>query len=261
MYPKPKKGLGQNFLTDKNIQRKIIFSCGLNKGDTVLEIGAGRGELTHLIAERVKRLSAVEIDSHFCAALKDKFKECPKVKIIHQDILEFNFKSYFKNLKGKISVVGNIPYYISTPIIGRLLECRKKCENIFLTVQKEFAERITASPGSKKYGALSCFVQYYTYPEILFTIKKGCFSPAPKVDSAFLHLKVPPKPRVKVKDERLFFRIIRSAFGQRRKTLRNSLAGVITQSKLNTFFTLSGLDPNIRPERLTLENFAALSQV
>lgn len=255
MHYKPKKSLGQNFLFDKNIQRKIIASCEFKTQDTVLEIGSGRGELTQAIAERVNAVCALEIDAGLCEILQDSLKNYPNVEIVNRDILKFNIKRHFSK------VIGNIPYYITTPIIEHLLEHRDKIDTIFITVQKEFAARITAEAGSKEYGALSCFVQYFAQAQNLFLIKKTCFSPIPKVDSCFLRLRIRKERALKLKDEQMFFKIIRAAFNKRRKTLRNSLEDIVTQEKLNVFFKAYGIDYNIRPEKLTLENFANLAQI
>jgi len=263
MYVKPKKSLGQNFLVDKNIQRKLIAAYELKESDWVLEIGAGYGELTKLIADRVAFLYAIEIDPYLCNILKGSLKRYKNVRIVHKDILKFNLRKYFGRLKGinKVKVAGNIPYYITTPIIEHLLKYRDKVETVFITVQKEFAKRITAKPGSKEYGSFSCFLQYYTIPRAIFLIKKNSFSPSPKVDSCLLELKIRAVPAVKTMREKLLFKIIRAAFNKRRKTLRNSLTGIIPLQKLSMFFKRYSIDSNIRPERLTLEDFANLSNL
>ncbi len=259
MLIRPKKSLGQNFLIDKNIRKKIISSATFDKLDVVLEIGSGRGEVTQSIASEVKKVYALEMDSRLLGILENNLKGFDNVKIIHQDILKFDFGEFFKKAKFKIKIFGNIPYYITTPIIEYLFKYRHKISAIFLTVQKEFAERAIASPGSKKYGSLSCFIQYYTKPEILFTIKKNSFAPPPKVDSVFLKLEVLETPSVKADDEDKFFKIIRASFNQRRKTLRNSLEGVIEQQKLEIFFKRRRVNPDIRPEDLSLQDFTALA--
>lgn len=261
MRLQPKKGLGQNFLSDKNIQSKIIAACNFQKGDTVLEIGPGTGIFTGLIAPKVKALYAVELDASLSKELEQAFAGAPNVKIINQDILKFNLGSYLRGSKQKIKVFGNIPYYISTPIIERLFCFRKMIECVFLTVQKEFALRICAFPGSKDYGSLSCFIQYYSEPEKLFTIKRTSFFPQPKVDSAFLRLKLKPKLLLGPREEKRFFLIIRSAFGKRRKALRNSLEGVASPQQLTGFFSACHIDPNIRPEQLSLQEFINLSRI
>lgn len=261
MYIKPKKSLGQSFLVDNNIQRKIIEACDFSPTDTVLEIGAGRGELTKLIFHRVCRVFALEIDSGLCAILKNNLEGSQNVTIVNKNILDFSLRRYFGKIKDKLKVVGNIPYYITTPIIGHLLKYRDKISVIFITVQKEFAARMTSSNGSKEYGILSCFIQYYTNPEILFIIKNNSFFPKPKVDSAFLRLELRDKPAVTVKDERLFFKIIRGAFNQRRKVLKNSLKNIVSAQKLEIFFNKYKIDNRIRAESLNLQQFAKLANL
>ena len=261
MHIKPKKRLGQNFLIDGNIQKKIIAASELGPSDNVLEIGAGCGELTRLIAASVTGVYALEIDPYLCQVLKCGLKGHPNVKIINKDILKFNLRRYFAKLKNKIKVIGNIPYYITTPIIEHLLEYRDRINTIFITIQKEPAIRMTATPGSKDYGSFSCFLQYYTEPKILFLIKKTCFRPVPKVDSCFMRLQMRKEPAVKVNNEKLFFKIIRAAFNKRRKVLRNSLKSVIPQQKLGAFFNKYSINSNIRPEDLALEDFANLTNI
>jgi len=258
MQYKPKKRLGQNFLVDKNLQKKIILNCGIRPVDTVLEIGSGRGELTRLIADKAKLLYALELDSSLCGALREEFKTLCNVKIINQDILRLDLSGYFTDLQNRIKVIGNIPYYITTPIIEHLLKYRQYIDSIFLTVQKEFGARMVASPGSKEYGALSCFVQYYTEAKILFTLKNTCFSPVPKVDSCFLRLDMRKDLPLDAERERFFFRVVRAGFNQRRKTLRNSLKGIFLKEKLDLFFAKYGLDVNIRPEDLSRQDFINL---
>lgn len=261
MHIKPKKALGQNFLTDKNVLRKLVASYCFKPDERILEIGAGYGELTKLIADRVAFVYAVEIDAGLCKALSENTEALANIKIINRDILRFNLKKYFARIKNKIKVVGNIPYYITTPIIENLFKYRDRVESIFITVQKEFAKRIVAKAGSKEYGSFSCFVQYYTIPKILFLIKKGSFSPVPKVDSCLLELKIREAPAVDVKDEKLFFKVIRASFNKRRKTLRNSLEDIVPLEKLVHFFDKYHIDSNIRPEDLTLQDFAHLADI
>lgn len=261
MLIKPKKRLGQNFLVDKNIRGKIIEAAGLTPSDIVLEIGPGKGELTELAVEKASYIYAVEIDRGLSDMLSESFKNHTNIIIINQDILKFDFEAFFKNIDRKIKVIGNIPYYISTPIIEKLLNYREKIESIFITVQKEFAQRVISTGGSKQYGSLSCFLQYYTIPRIIFTISKTCFRPIPKVDSCLLELRARKEPAVKVKDEKFLFKIIRSVFNQRRKTLRNSLKDIIPPQKLELFFEKYSTDKNIRPENIKLEDFANLANM
>lgn len=256
---RPKKRLGQNFLVDKNIHRKIIESCNLSAADIVLEIGAGRGEITGSLSRKAGFVYALEIDPSLCKILEDNLSGLDNVDVIRGDVLKFDFKKFFAKVNGKVKVVGNIPYYITTPIIERILEHRDKISSAFIMVQKEFALRAACEPGSKSFGSLSCFIQYYAAAKILFPISKSCFYPAPKVDSCLLELMMRKAPAVKVNDEGLFFKIIRASFNQRRKTLRNSLKGIIPQPKLKAFFQKYGIDRNIRPECLALSGFANLA--
>lgn len=234
--------------------------CGLGPSDIVLEIGAGRGELTGLIAKNVAKIYALEIDSGLCGPLRDTFKGCPNVAIINQDILKFNPGNYFAKIKKRIKIIGNIPYYISTPVIELLIKFRDAVDSIFITVQKEFALRMVAHPGSKEYGSFSCFVQYYLEPEIILHVKKTCFFPRPAVDSCFLKLGIKRRLPLAGAQEKLLFRIIRGSFNQRRKTLKNSLADIITREKLERFFLKSNIDNRLRPEELGLEDFIALTK-
>ncbi|MCM8800173.1 MAG: 16S rRNA (adenine(1518)-N(6)/adenine(1519)-N(6))-dimethyltransferase RsmA [Candidatus Omnitrophica bacterium] len=255
---RPKKILGQNFLIDRNIQRKIILNCDLNKDDLILEIGPGRGEITQLIAKSNARVYAVEIDEDLCRLLKDKFINFKNVVIIKADILKLNIKRYFSFLPGRLKVIGNIPYYISTPILEHLIKYNDKIDFIFLTLQKEFAKRIVAKPGSKEYGSFSCFIQYYTEPKVIFDIKKTCFYPVPKVDSTFLRLIMKRKRPLDRKQEKKLFKIIRIAFSQRRKMLKNTLREFFPLDKLNTFFEKYNLSYSIRPEDVSIEDFINL---
>lgn len=261
MRHKPKKSLGQNFLIDGNIRGKIISSLGLEANNTVVEIGSGRGELTLQIAKKVKQVYALEIDRALCEALAQNLKEYPNIEVRRADILKFDLGSLAEAAGEKLKIFGNIPYYISTPIIERLIKYKDYLGVAFLTLQKEFAERLAAGPGSKRYGSLSLFAQYYFQPQILFCIKKNSFYPAPKVDSCFVQLKPWAKIAVLVNDEERFFSIIRKAFNYRRKTLRNSLSGLVGEEKLNEFFNQFGLDRRVRPEQLSMQDFADLSNI
>ena len=277
-HPHFKKYLGQNFLIDKNIQKKIIKACEISPQDTVLEIGAGRGELTRLIAQETDKIFALEVDSYLCSILKGNLADFSQVnpapstgkrrvkvkrggvKIINQDILDFNISSYFSN-SPKIKVIGNLPYNITTPIIVHLLKFRDKIGDIFITIQKEFAQRMVASCGNPDWGAFSCFLQYYTEPEIVFFIKRTCFHPQPRVDSALIRLTLKEKYSLDRRRQERLFKIIRSSFQQRRKTLRNALSGVISSRILNQYLNQYNVDKNIRGERLSLQDFINLANV
>jgi 16S rRNA (adenine1518-N6/adenine1519-N6)-dimethyltransferase len=262
MYIKPKKSLGQNFLIDKNIQKKIISASDLTKKDIVLEIGAGQGDLTAQLAQKAQKVYALEIDRRLYPCLEQLLSVNGNIQILKGDILKFDINKFLQEnrIEQKIKIIANIPYYISSPIIEHLIGYRQAVSCAFLTVQKEFGRRAGAAPGSKEYGSFSCFVQYYCECRILFEIKKNSFKPAPNVDSCFLCLKFREKPAVLVQDEKMFFKVIRAAFNQRRKTLRNSLDGFLPQEKLAQFFEVSGIDKNVRPESLSLKQFAVLSK-
>ncbi len=266
---KAKKSLGQNFLVDKNILNKIISACQLNKTDTILEIGPGLGVLTEEISKLAKKVTAVELDNRLCSLLKDKFRGSKNVEIIHKDILKVKIPN-LKSLNGMdkaITVIGNLPFYITTPIITHLLGQRQYIRNIYITVQKEVAKRFVAQPKTDDYSAFSCFVQYYTKPKILFYIKRNSFQPAPKVDSAFIRLDIYEKPPLIVRDEALFFKIIRIGFNQRRKMLKNNLKSLIVDGRalsatdIISLFEESGLSCSARAEELSLSDFARLSNL
>lgn len=248
-------------MVDQNIRAKIIKSCGLSSFDIVLEIGSGRGEMTGLICEQADSVYALEIDSALCDILKSNLSGRGNLTVINQDVLKFDFKKYFQAVKKKIIVVGNIPYYITTAIIEMILDNKEKIDTAFLTVQKEFAQRIISKSGSKEYGSFSCFLRYYTEPQIMFHISKTCFRPVPKVDSSLLKLTIRQAPTVKTQDESMLFKIIRAGFNKRRKTLRNSLKDIVPPETLEQFFKKYSIDKNTRPERLSLEDFSHLADM
>ncbi|MFA6349978.1 MAG: 16S rRNA (adenine(1518)-N(6)/adenine(1519)-N(6))-dimethyltransferase RsmA [Candidatus Omnitrophota bacterium] len=258
MLPKPKKRLGQNFLVDKRIQSKIVNACRINSSEAVIEIGPGQAALTGLIADRANKVFAIEIDDTLYKKLSVAFADEPKVKIIHADFLDIDLNQFFSNNQ-KVRVIGNIPYYITTPIIERLIEHSTHISSIWLTVQKEYARRICAKPGSKEYGSLTCFIRYYALPKVEFDIKSGSFFPKPKVDSSLISLSIHDKPPVEVKDKEKFFRLIRCSFAQKRKTLRNNLKTVMPAKTIEGFIAKKSLSPNVRAEELSLQDFADLS--
>ncbi len=247
-----KKHLGQNFLYDPSILTRIIDVAELSPDDTVVEIGPGPGRLTRMLAEVVQKVIAVELDQDLYERLRAELIGYRNIELIHGDALKYSYEGI-----GRFKVVANIPYYITTPIIFRLLEARKNLETMTLTVQKEVAERIAASPGGKDYGVLSIMVQYHARPEMKFIIPKEAFRPEPKVDSAVLHIRLLERPSVPVRDEKMFFRVVRTAFSQRRKTLSNSLKGF--GADIKELLTAAGIDPGRRPETLRLEEFAVLA--
>ncbi len=261
MYIKPKKSLGQNFLIDKNIQNKIIRACNLTCEDIVLEIGSGKGDLTLSLAQKAKKVYALEIDQRLYSLFEMKLMKHDNCCLLKADILKFDISKFLQEnkIKQKIKIIGNIPYYISSPIIEHLIKHRQVIRAAFLTVQKEFGQRAKAAAGSKVYGSFSCFVQYYCACKMLFEIRRNCFQPAPNVDSCFLSLEFRKEPPVLVQDEGVLFKLIRTAFNQRRKTLKNSLEGLVAQDRLKNFFQEADIDKNVRPEDLSLEQFASLS--
>ncbi|MDP2906220.1 MAG: 16S rRNA (adenine(1518)-N(6)/adenine(1519)-N(6))-dimethyltransferase RsmA [Candidatus Omnitrophota bacterium] len=260
MRSKPKKRLGQNFLLDRNILNKIVAALDLRAQDVVLEIGAGRGELTALIAPRVSKVLAVEIDAELVPELAENLKIYPNVRIINADILRLDLKKRIPAGNRKIKVIGNIPYYISSPIMARIFKYHKLISSAYITVQKEFAVRVAATAGNKDYGSLSCWTQFYSEPRILFSISKNCFFPRPKVDSSLLALRFRNKPLLAKVLERKFFKITRAAFNQRRKTLRNSLSEVASRAALEAYFKKYSFDPDIRPEKLRPQDFINLAK-
>ena len=253
------KRFGQNFLIDQGKRDKMISLCNLKGGDRVLEIGPGLGALTESILSKCASLIAVEKDRGLADILKSLYADNKKLEIVSRDILKYAIPA----LPDRVKVIGNLPYYITSPIIFYLLENRDRLDSIFITVQKDVAKRILSGPGNKDYGLLSLGVQYYCQPLKLCTLPKGCFFPVPKVDSMFISLEIRKVPLVSVTDERLFFMVMKAGFNQRRKTFFNALAkGVIAsinKGLLEEAFVISGLDKNIRAEDLSLDKFAQFS--
>jgi 16S rRNA (adenine1518-N6/adenine1519-N6)-dimethyltransferase len=247
-----KKSLGQNFLFDPTILGRIIEASGIRPDDTVVEIGPGPGRLTIMLSRAVRKVIAIELDSDLHMKLQDELTGRENVELVLGDALKYRYDKigYFK-------VVANIPYYITTPIIFRLIEARSNLISMTLTIQKEVARRIVAAPGSKEYGVLSLAVQYHADPEIKFIIPATAFKPAPKVDSAVIHMNMRKTPKVSVTDETLFFKIIRAGFSQRRKTLSNALKPLIPD--IRELLPDAGIDPVRRAETLSMDEFAKLA--
>ncbi len=259
------KSLGQNFLIDQNILSKIVDGSGIDSSWGVLEIGPGAGTLTRELAAKACRVVAVEIDKTLIPLLQDTLSDFDNASVICEDVMKVDLKALIeKEFKGMpLAVVANLPYYITTPIIMNFLENEIPVKSLTVMVQKEVADRMAASPGGKDYGALSAAVQFYTEPKIICRAEPHCFMPQPKVESVVIKLSVLDRPRVDIKNRKFMFDVIKSAFGQRRKTLLNALSkspyiNVEKQIAANAIADL-GLDPNIRGERLTLEEFAKLS--
>ncbi|MBF0489877.1 MAG: ribosomal RNA small subunit methyltransferase A [Candidatus Omnitrophica bacterium] len=253
---RPNKSLGQNFLVDARVQGRIVDSCLLKPEDTVVEIGPGQGAITSLILPRVLKLIVIEKDRLLASELKKNYYES-HLEIIEGDFLKWDMSV----LPEGLVVVGNIPYYISTPIIEKILQHKDKIKRAYLTVQLEFGERLAAKAGTREYGSLSCFVQYYADVKLLFKISPGSFHPQPKVHSCFMSLTLKDRPEVQAKDEEKLFALIQKSFMQRRKTIANSLKGVTEQEQLLEIFKKLNIDPQSRPEELTLLNYIAISNL
>ena len=254
-----RKSLGQNFLTDRGVVMGMIAAAGIGKEDTVIEIGPGIGALTRELSAAAGKVTAIEIDRDLFPVLEFTLSGCENVEVIHADVLKTDVGEMIRSAGGA-KVVGNLPYYITTPIIMRLLECDPAPENITIMMQKEVAERIMAEAGSRERGALSIAVQYHCLVEEVLEVPKESFAPVPKVDSAVLLLTPRKKKAVEVEDEDLFFRCVRAGFGQRRKTLYNSLTGTGRgKEEIGAALDSLGIERNRRAETLTMQEFADIA--
>lgn len=261
------KSLGQNFLIDRNVLDKIVDAADIKEDGCALEIGPGAGTLTQCLAARASKAAAIEIDSALIPILNETMSQYDNFTLIHKDVMDVNLPELTNQLFGDkpFCVAANLPYYITTPIIMTFLENRLNVTSMTLMVQKEVADRMAAAPGGKDYGALSVAVQYYTSVSLVCKAEPHCFMPQPKVASAVINLKVLKEPKVKAENEKLFFKIVKSAFGQRRKTLVNALtkSPYINLSKDSVIDALEvmGMNFGIRGERLSVEEFVELSNI
>ncbi|MCR5481347.1 MAG: 16S rRNA (adenine(1518)-N(6)/adenine(1519)-N(6))-dimethyltransferase RsmA [Clostridia bacterium] len=262
------KSLGQNFLTDKNIRDKIIEETHITKEDLVIEIGPGIGVLTHEAAEKAGKVIAIEIDKGLIPILKETLSDCTNVEIINRDILKTDLNEILEQnevINGQkrrcVRIMGNLPYYITTPIIMKILEDGIKADSITIMMQKEVAERIVSGPGSKAYGAISVAVQYYCDVFNVANVPRDVFVPQPNVDSAVLRLDIRKEKAAELKDEALFFACVRAGFGQRRKTLLNSLTGLegLSKQEVSELLEKADIQPSRRAETLSLSEFAKLA--
>ena len=258
------KGFGQNFIVNPGICPRMVEAAGIDESFGVLEIGPGIGVLTKELAARAAKVVAVEVDERLPPLLAETLADCPNVKIVMGDVLKVDLaKLIAEEFAGlKVVVCANLPYYITSPIVMRLLEERLPVEHITVMVQKEAAERISAAPGTRAAGAISYGVAYYAQPRLLFTVQPGSFFPPPKVTSAVIQLVLRPQPAVATPDEEGYFKLVRAAFGQRRKTAANSVSAGLGIPKAHVMQALeaAGLSPMARPEQLTLEDFCALQK-
>ena len=261
-----KKSLGQNFLIDVNILENIIKHAGINKSAGAIEIGPGIGALTEQLAIHADKVVAFEIDQRLLPILEDTLGDYTNVEVIHQDILEANvvqvIETQFKENQ-PIHVVANLPYYITTPILMKLLHDRLPVESITVMIQKEVAERMAAKPSTKSYGSLTIAVQYYTYAKVVMSVPKTVFNPQPNVDSSILQLELREKPAVEVEDEDFFFGVVKASFAQRRKTLRNNLTNYFKEgfdkTRINEVLERIGIDGTRRGESLDINEFAVVA--
>lgn len=259
------KKFGQNFLIDGRVLNKIVDAAEITKDDFVLEIGPGIGSLTQFLCYNAGKVCAIEIDKKLMEVLDETLADYENVEIINDDVLKVDLNALVeeKNQGKPIKVVANLPYYITTPIIMGLFEKNVPMKSMTVMIQKEVAERMVAGPGTKNYGALSLAVQYYSKPYLAANVPQNCFIPRPNVDSAVMRLEKYEEPPVKVKDEKLMFKLIRASFEQRRKTLVNSLTNVanlgLGKEKILSVIEACGHTATIRGEALSLEQFAALS--
>lgn len=254
------KNLGQNFLIDDTVLEDIVEGAEVSKDDFIIEIGPGVGTLTRELLKKSKKVCSIELDSDLIPILEEELKEFDNFQLIHKDALKINFDEIIGEEKS-VKVVANLPYYVTTPIIARLLKEGYKFKSLTIMIQKEVAERIASEPNCKEYGALSILVQYYCDTEILRKVPPTCFIPQPKVDSIIIKLDRLDEPRVKVKDEELFFKIVRQSFNMRRKTLRNAIKslGDVSGDHIEKVFNDAGIDPRRRGETLSIEEFGKLA--
>lgn len=261
------KKYGQNFLIDTHVLDKIIGAAQIGPDDFVLEIGPGIGTMTQYLAEAAREVVAVEIDTKLIPILQDTLKEYDNITVLNEDILKVDIRKIAEEKNGgkPIKVVANLPYYITTPIIMGLFESEVPLDSITVMVQKEVADRMQVGPGTKDYGALSLAVQYYAEPYIVANVPPNCFIPRPAVGSAVIRLTRYQEKPVKVNDASFMFKIIRASFNQRRKTLQNGLYNSselrIPKEKTVAALEEMGLTPTIRGEKLSLEEFAQLSDI
>ena len=259
------KSLGQNFLIDDNVIDKIIDGARVKEGDKVIEVGPGIGTLTREMAKRAEKVVAVEIDKNLIPILKETLADFDNTEVVNEDILKVDINKLVdeKLSGGPVKLIANLPYYITTPIVMKFLEEDIPVTDIVVMVQKEVADRMNAVQSTKDYGALSVAVQYYCDTEIVAKAPRHMFIPQPKVDSTVIGLHIREEKKYKADNEQLFFKTVKAAFGQRRKTLLNSLSsmGVLDKAKIKEVLAEAGIDEKRRGETLSIEEFAHLSNI
>lgn len=259
------KALGQNFLVNPSVCPKMAEMGGARPNAGVIEIGAGIGVLTAELASRADKVVCIEIDNRLLPILDETLEDYDNIKIINEDVLKVNLEKLIHDEFGDmpVAICANLPYYITSPIIMGLLEAKLPIESITVMVQKEAAKRICAEPGTRETGSVSVAVRYYSEPEILFNVSRGSFMPSPDVDSTVIKLNVLKKPSVDVKDQSTFFKVVRAAFAQRRKTISNTLSSRLGIDKklIISILEEANIKPTARAEQLTMEDFQNLANV
>lgn len=257
------KALGQNFLINPSVCPRMAMECGVDENSGVIEVGPGIGVLTNELAKRAKKVIAVELDKRLLPVLEETLGEYENVKVINEDVMKLDLNKLIEEeFEGmNVCVCANLPYYITSPIVMRLLEEKLNVSSITVMVQKEAAQRICANVGTRQCGAVTAAVWYYSEPELLFNVSSGSFMPAPKVDSAVIRLNIRKEPPVSVKSEEVFFKTIKAAFSQRRKNIANSLSAGLSVGKQEIISVLEdcGIPASKRAEELTLENLGKIS--
>ena len=258
------KNLGQNFLIDDDAVSGIVDAAKVSKDDLIIEIGPGLGTLTKELLDKAGKVICIELDKRMIEILNDRFSMYDNFKVLNDDVLKVNLKELIAKEKIKTAkIVANLPYYITTPIIMKLLEDRLDIETITVMIQKEVADRLVTKPGTGDTGAITYAIHYYTEPKRVLEVPNTAFIPEPKVNSTVINLEVLKEPKVTVKNEEKLFEIIKTAFMQKRKTLLNALANSNkygSKDQIDKTLELLGIDNRIRPEKLTLEEFAKIAE-